>query len=257
MIRSETSESASSITWRARSAGFGVFGGDRLSTDGLALVSVEIDMASRLIRSITPAKLISAPIGIWIGTVVRPSLLSSCGDDVDRVRSGAVHLVDEGEPRNAIPLHLAVDGDRLRLNSRDGAEDEHGSVENAERSLNLNGEIDVTRGVDDVDLLVFPLNRGRRRGDRDPSLFLQFHVVHLGALAADLFDRVALARIEERPVRSALSCPSRCGRRCRCCGRSERFSIGWCSLHLGRALNALSSQDQPNLARVGVARPIL
>ena len=118
-------------------------------------------------------------------------------DHVGRVGAGAVHLVDERQPGDAIPLHLAVDGDRLRLHARHGAEDQHGAVEDAERPLDLDGEVDVARGVDDVDLLVVPLDGRRGRRDRDAALLLQLHVVHLRAFAPDLLDRVALARVEQ------------------------------------------------------------
>ena len=44
-----------------------------------------------------------------------------------------------------VPLHLAVDGDRLRLHAGHRAEDQHGAVEDAERPLDLDGEVDVAR----------------------------------------------------------------------------------------------------------------
>ena len=39
----------------------------------------------------------------------------------------------------------------LRLNAALGAQNRHASVQNSQGALNLNGEVDVTRGVDDVD----------------------------------------------------------------------------------------------------------
>ena len=76
---------------------------------------------------------------------VRPSLLSSCCDHVGRVRPGAVHLVDEGDAGHVVPLHLAVDRDRLRLHASHRAEDQHGAVKHAERALDLDREVDVAR----------------------------------------------------------------------------------------------------------------
>ena len=47
----------------------------------------------------------------------------------------------------------------LRLDSADGAEDGTGTVEYTQRTLHLDGEIDVTRGVDDVDPLFLALEQ--------------------------------------------------------------------------------------------------
>ena len=54
--------------------------------------------------------------------------------------------------------------------------------------------------VDDVDLLVAPLDRGRGRGDRDPPLLLQLHVVHHRAFALDLLDHVDPAGVVQDPL---------------------------------------------------------
>ena len=66
------------------------------------------------------------------------------------------------EPGDLVPLHLAVNGDRLRLDTRHGAEDQDRTVKDAERPLNLDGEVDVSRRVDDIDLLVFSTARSSR-----------------------------------------------------------------------------------------------
>ena len=99
----------------------------------------------RLIRSITPWKFDSAPIGNLERDGRQAELALELLDHVGRVGAGAVHLVDEREPGDGVPLHLAVDGDRLRLDAGHGAEDQHGAVEDAERPLDLDGEIDVAR----------------------------------------------------------------------------------------------------------------
>ena len=126
---------------------------------------------------------------------VRPELGLELLDHVDGIGAGAVHLVDEGDPRHGVTLHLAIDGDRLRLHAGHGTEHEHRAVEHAERPLDLDGEVDVARRVDDVDLLVFPVDRGGGRGDRDPSFLLQLHVVHHRPLTLDLLDHVGAAGV--------------------------------------------------------------
>ena len=103
-------------------------------------------------RSTTPRNLSSAPMGIWIGMVLRlePSRIRST--HAEEVRAYAVHLVDERDARDPIPVRLAPD--RLATGAgrrRHGAEHGHGAVEHAQRALDLDGEVDVAGGVDDVD----------------------------------------------------------------------------------------------------------
>ena len=62
-----------------------------------------------------------------------------------------------------VALHLAIDGHRLRLHAADGAEHEHGAVEHAEAAFHFDREVDVARGVDQVDRVAFPLERWWRR----------------------------------------------------------------------------------------------
>ena len=132
-------------------------------------------------------------------TELLPQLLGDLGG----IRPGTVEFVDECDPGNPITLHLAIDRHRLRLHSRYAAEDEYGAVENAKRPLDLDREIDVTRGIDDVDVIIAPGTMGRRRGDRDPALTLQFHRIHRGSdliLAANFMNRVDPAGIEKHAL---------------------------------------------------------
>ena len=123
------------------------------------------------------------------------------------VRAGAVHLVDEGEAGDLVALHLAVDGDRLALHAGDGVEHQDGAVEHPQRALHLDGEVDVSGGVDDVDVVHragavggVPLAVRGRGLDGDALLALQIHRVHLradGILALHLVDLVDPARVIE------------------------------------------------------------
>ena len=111
-------------------------------------------------------------------------LLLNLGDDALRIRAGAVHLVDERQPRDVIAFHLAIDGDRLRLHAADGAQHEDRAVEHAQAALDFDGEIDVARRVDQVDRAVFPFDRGGGAGDGDSALAFEVHVVHGGPALA-------------------------------------------------------------------------
>ncbi len=123
-------------------------------------------------------------------------------DDRVLIRAGAVHLVNEREPRHVIALHLAIDRDRLRLHAADRAKDEDRAIEDAQAALNFNGEVDVTGSIDQIDLVIFPLHRGAGAGDRDAALALEVHEVHGGAIAAafDVFDLVDPAGIKQNPL---------------------------------------------------------
>ena len=92
---------------------------------------------------------------------------------------------------------LAPHGLGLRLDAGDAVEDRDRAVEHAKAALDLDGEVDVARRVDDVDAVVFPERRRRRGGDGDAPLALLFHPVHRGLALVDLTDLVVLARVEQ------------------------------------------------------------
>ena len=76
-----------------------------------------------------------------------------------RIGAGAVHLVDERQSRHMVALHLAIDGHRLTLYATHRAEHEDGAVQHAQAAFHLDGEIDVARRIDEIDLVVGPLCR--------------------------------------------------------------------------------------------------
>jgi hypothetical protein len=97
------------------------------------------------------------------------------------VGAAAVHLVDERQARHPVPLHLPVHGDRLALDAADGAQDHDGPVQDAQAAFDLDREVDVAGGVDEVDGVVEPLDLGGGAGDGDAAFPLQVHVIHGGA----------------------------------------------------------------------------
>src|SRR5271163_3053680 len=106
-------------------------------------------------------------------------------DAAQEVRAGAVHLVDESDPRHAVLVHLAPNSLGLRLHAGHGAVDGHGGIQHPQAALHLDGEVDMPRGIDDVDAVFreafvhsLPEARGRGRRDGDAALLLLFHVVH-------------------------------------------------------------------------------
>ena len=63
----------------------------------------------------------------------------------EEVRAEAVHLVDEADARDAVLVGLAPHGLGLGLDAGDTVEHGDRAVEHAERTLDLDGEVDVAR----------------------------------------------------------------------------------------------------------------
>jgi len=76
----------------------------------------------------------------------------------------------------------------------------HRAVEHAQRALDLDGEVDVPGGIDDVQSLVAPDGGGRGRRDGDAALLLLLHPVHRRGAFVHLADLVALAGVVQNPL---------------------------------------------------------
>jgi hypothetical protein len=116
-------------------------------------------------------------------------------DGMEEVRAHAVVLVDEGDAGDVVVVGLAPDRLGLGLDACDGVEDRDGTVEDAQRALDLGREVDVTRGVDDLDDVVLPEARRSSAGDGDAALLLLDHPVHDGSAVVDLADLMGLAGV--------------------------------------------------------------
>ena len=83
-----------------------------------------------------------------------------------------------------IALHLAIDRHRLGLHAADGAEHQNGAVEHAQAAFHFDGEIDVARGVDQIDRVALPFHLVQALVIVIPLFAFQVHVVHGRAVAA-------------------------------------------------------------------------
>src|SRR5207247_9237786 len=101
--------------------------------------------------------------------------------------------------RHAVLVRLAPYRLGLGLDAGDGIEHGYRAVEDAQRALHLDGEVDVAGRVDDVDPAVLPPARRGRRGDGDAALLLLHHPVHDRGALVDLADLVGLAGVVEDP----------------------------------------------------------
>jgi hypothetical protein len=128
-----------------------------------------------------------------IALKLRADLIEGAG----KVGPDAVHLVDETDARDAVLVRLPPHGFRLRLDAGDRVEHGDGAVEDAERPLDLGGEVHMAGGVDDVDAMVAPHAGRRRRRNGDAALLLLLHPVHHGRTFMHLTDLVGDAGIEQ------------------------------------------------------------
>ena len=100
-----------------------------------------------------PLKLTSEPIGSWMQTGRPPTLVVDLLDAAVEIGADLVHLVDEHDARHAVLVGLAPHRLRLRLDALVAVEHAYRAVEHAQRALDLDGEVDVAGGVDDVEAL--------------------------------------------------------------------------------------------------------
>ena len=122
-------------------------------------------------------------------------------ENVEEIRTHDVHLIHIDHPRHVVFIGLSPDGFGLRLNAALGAENGHRAVEHAQGALDLDGEIDVTRGIDDVDPAVAPEAGGSGGRDRDAALLLLLHPVHNGVALVGLAQLIGTARVEQDALR--------------------------------------------------------
>src|SRR5439155_4666109 len=88
-------------------------------------------------------------------------------DGAVELRADSVHLVDKADPRNVVAVGLTPDRLALRLDTGDRVEHGDGAVENTQRPLDLDREVDVAGRVDDVDRVALPLALRGGGSDRD------------------------------------------------------------------------------------------
>ena len=122
-------------------------------------------------------------------------------DHVVEICAHDVHLVDVDHTRDVVVIRLSPDRFGLRLDAAFGTEDGHAAIEHTQGTLDLNGEVHVTRGVDDVDAGTFPEASGRGARDGDAALLLLLHPVHGGSALMGLADLVVDAGVEQNAFR--------------------------------------------------------
>src|SRR5690606_28195294 len=132
---------------------------------------------------------------------LRAEALDDRVDGEVEVRAELVHLVDEADPRDVVFVRLTPHRLGLGLNALLAIEDGNRAVEHAKRALDLDREVNVAWGVDDVDLVLVPEARHRRRGDGDATLLLLRHPVSRRRTIVRLAELVVGPRVKEDALR--------------------------------------------------------
>ena len=120
--------------------------------------------------------------GYWI----RLQPILNHANRADKICPHTIHLVNKADTRHAILVSLSPNRFRLGFNASNSIEHYHATIQNAQAALHFGGEVDVSRGVDDVDLVVQPEGSRRRRRNRNTALLLLHHVVHRGRAVVNL-----------------------------------------------------------------------
>ena len=153
-----------------------------------------------------------SPVFAEIRSTRSASLADQVGDLGRRaVRVGLrqVDLVHDGDDLEVVLDREVGVRERLRLDPLRGVDDEQRALARLQRARDLVGEVDVARGVDQVELVALPDHAHGLRLDRDPALALEVHRVE--HLVAHLAARDA-CRSARGCGRRASTCRGRCAR---------------------------------------------
>ena len=114
-------------------------------------------------------------------------------DHAVEVRADAVELVDQDDAGDLGVVGIAPVGLGLGLDAAGTAEDADTAVEHLQRPIDLDGEVHVSGGVDDVEAMTLPVAGGGGGLDGDAAFLLLHHEVGGGSPVMDLADLVDLA----------------------------------------------------------------
>ena len=99
-------------------------------------------------------------------------------DNIVEICARDVHLVDISHTRNIVLLSLTPYGFSLRLNAAAGSQNCYGTIEHAQGTFYFYREVHVTRSINDVDTMVFPMTGRCSRRNRDTAFLFLNHPVH-------------------------------------------------------------------------------
>ena len=122
-------------------------------------------------------------------------------DDAVKVGAVDVHFIDIRHAGDLILVRLPPNRFGLRFDAALRAQHRDGTVQNAQRALDLDGKVNVAGGIDDVDAMLLPEAGRRGRCDRDAALLLLLHPVHRCGALVRFTDLMRFTRIEQDSLR--------------------------------------------------------
>ena len=114
-----------------------------------------------------------------------------------KIRAVDIHLIDVSDTGNFIFIRLSPYRFALGFHAALGAERRHGAVQNAQGTFDFDGEVHVSRRIDDVDVVTFPLAGRGRAGDRDTAFLFLDHPVHGSRTFVDFAQLMRFTGIEQ------------------------------------------------------------
>jgi len=111
-----------------------------------------------------------------------------------------IHLVNEANAWHAIPVGLPPDRLRLWFHAGHSIEDHHPTIQHPEAPLHLRGEVNVSWGVYDVNLMLVPEAGHCGRSDGDSSFPLLLHPIGDGGAIIHVPHAMSPPGIEEHPL---------------------------------------------------------
>ena len=114
-------------------------------------------------------------------------------DDHKKVRADAVELVNKYDARNFGVIRITPVGLRLRLDAARATKYADATIEHLERTIHLDREVDVPRGINDVQSMIVPVAAGRGRLNRNAAFLFLLHEIRRCSAIVNLTDLVDLA----------------------------------------------------------------
>ncbi len=128
-----------------------------------------------------------------------PQTLLHHVNGLDKVCTSSVHLVDKRNSGHVILFRLTPYRLGLRLNPAHRTEQTHNPVQHPQAALYLRREVHMPRGIDNVNPVIIPKTRGRRRRNRDAPLLLLHHPIHRSRAIVDFANAMRFSRVIKNP----------------------------------------------------------
>ncbi len=120
-------------------------------------------------------------------------------DRLDRVLIGSANTVDligKTDAWNTIAVSLSPDGFALRFHTLNGVKNNNTAIQYSERALHFGGEIDMSRCINDIDLITLPLRGYGCRDDGNTTFPFLFHPVGHSSTVIHRSDTISFTGIE-------------------------------------------------------------